>query len=193
MHTAKTGGSTLREIISSGAASVGIPSNQQFIPCHNGLDCSTFNLPHKNYSIIAGHFTWRELERVGLQDFDCVVSVRRPLDRVVSCLSYFTPRAVMESVHTMNRQAFRRLITEQTSCNNGMLAMLMPSLVGMDSIQESMVNNNLNTTTAQTILQAALDNMRNHLRHVERLNVFDAIIFDAALKQMRQQHLTDAE
>ena len=122
--------------------------------------------------------------------------------------------------------------------------MLMPSLVGMDSIQESMVNNNLNTTTAQTILQAALDNMRkcvivdlfddmhhsglptstailarsfpwmqpplelpklrqrrlayykfqsSHLRHVERLNVFDAIIFDAALKQMRQQHLTDAE
>ena len=91
---------------SVGAAATGIPSSQQFIPCYDGLDCSTFSLPHGNYSVIAGHFTWRELERVHLQDFACVVTVRQPRDRVISCLSYFYPRAIMESVHTMSRYVY---------------------------------------------------------------------------------------
>ena len=87
----------------AGAAADGISDNEQFIPCHNGLDCSTATLPHKNYSIIAGHFTWRELQRVGLIDFDCIVSVRRPVERVMSCLSFFYPRKVMETMHGMSR------------------------------------------------------------------------------------------
>ncbi|CAL5224025.1 g6645 [Coccomyxa viridis] len=160
MHTAKTGGSTLREIIGAGAAASGIPISQQFIPCYNGLDCSTFGLPHRNYSIIAGHFTWRELQRVGLHDFSCVVSVRQPVDRVVSCLSYNTPRDVMESVHALNRSAFQRLMTKETSCNNGLLSMLMPSMAGMDNIEDSINSNNLNATISQTIVQAAIDNMK---------------------------------
>ena len=97
LHLIKTAGSC------TGATASGIPDNQQFIPCHAGLDCSTSTLPHKNFSIIAGHFTWRELQRVDLQNFDCIVSVRRPADRVMSCLSFFYPRKVMESVQNMSR------------------------------------------------------------------------------------------
>ena len=97
LHLIETAGSC------TGATASGVPDNQQFIPCNAGLDCSTSTLPHKNFSIIAGHFTWRELQRINLQNFDCIVSVRRPADRVMSCLSFFYPRKIMESVQNMSR------------------------------------------------------------------------------------------
>ncbi len=50
-----------------------MPQEQIYIPCHNGLDCRTTTIPAEPLSVIAGHFTWAELERGGIDQSDCMV------------------------------------------------------------------------------------------------------------------------
>lgn len=51
-----------------------MPQEQIYIPCHDALSCYTFTIPTKPLSVIAGHFTWAELERAGMEQLDCMVN-----------------------------------------------------------------------------------------------------------------------
>ena len=53
-----------------------MPQEQIYIPCFDGLACPTDTIPAKPLSVIAGHFTWMELERAGVAEVDCMVIFR---------------------------------------------------------------------------------------------------------------------
>ena len=61
------------------------------------------------------------------------------------------------------RHAFQRFLTQETSCNNGMVAMFMPSRVGTGISPDSINSNGFNATLAQTVTQAAINNMKKCL------------------------------
>jgi hypothetical protein len=104
-HLRKTGGSTFRSQLFESAKAHNISS---FIPCHDGLHCSTYGPPEKAghpFAILAGHFyfpsvsKWLGLNppdnarprvrRVSdLKKFNCFAILRNPVDRVRSSWNF---------------------------------------------------------------------------------------------------------
>ena len=113
-----------------GAHSIGIPADQMYIPCSNGLDCWTFHINKTagNFSIIAGHFGVTELEEAGILEYDCLFNILEPVDRATSCLFFFYNELFQDAGH-WNREMFRRKATEEAVgtavCHNDAARMLV--------------------------------------------------------------------
>ena len=105
-----------------------------YIPCSTGLDCWTFHINRTagNYSVIAGHFGVTELEEAGITECDCLFNIRDPVDRAMSCLSFFY-NELFQDAGRWSEETFRRKATEEAVgtavCHNDAARMLVS---GMD-------------------------------------------------------------
>ena len=91
--------------------------------------------------------------------------MRDPIDRAASCLFYFY-RDAMKDVSEMTEEDFRKMLLEDTLCNNAAAGLLVSSLPGTNS---RMVNKaSLNASLSTTLAASALSNLErcvivNHL------------------------------
>ena len=100
----------------AGANLSGIPSREVFIPCHNGVDCWTFRIerPAGTLSVLAGHFGVTELDTAGITDYQCVMSMRDPVDRTISCLQFFY-KELFQDVDRWSVQTLRKRLIEEAN------------------------------------------------------------------------------
>jgi hypothetical protein len=90
-HQRKTAGSSARAAFREAAARLNLSS---FIPCYDGVSCSTFKIPEKPFAVYAGHFPFSFQNHtfglgsdlvIGNRPFNCATIVRRPTSRLLSC------------------------------------------------------------------------------------------------------------
>lgn len=141
---------------SAGAAAAGVLKEQMFIPCQNSLDCTSYTLPQSGLSVIAGHFSWQELQHAGIHEFDCLVSMRNPVDRAASCLLFFYGD-LMADVGQMSAEEFRYIVTEKSLCNNVAAAMLLSDVPGISA--RTVNRAALNASLGAEITVAAVRNL----------------------------------
>eukprot|EP00439_Symbiodinium_sp_Y106_P084631 s744_g26.t1 len=89
MHQAKSGGTSLRELLYNASMRKGW---KPYIQCYGAVGCQDFQAPKTKAAVYAGHFCWDEfaqnLHRRGVNEFSCVTNFRKPFYRILSCYSY---------------------------------------------------------------------------------------------------------
>lgn len=96
-HFRKAGGTTIRQSLADAAKHYNITS---FIPCYNGVKCATYFIPDKTtkWALAGGHIYFADvLNKLGFtskrevrseQRFNCLLSIRPTVERVISCWNY---------------------------------------------------------------------------------------------------------
>lgn len=89
MHQAKSGGTSLRELLYNASMRKGW---KPYIQCYGAVGCQDFQAPKTKAAVYAGHFCWDEfaqnLHHRGVNEFSCVTNFRKPFYRILSCYSY---------------------------------------------------------------------------------------------------------
>lgn len=137
-HCRKAGGSTWRGILAKAAKALALPS---WIACEGGIPCRSYNIPVRGkYSIYGGHLYFADVLNVQgfsgdanrakkakeTAPFDCIVSLRPTVSRVVSCWNFrfrggvlhdfaWASNMTSEQWGTMLPNAYSR---EREGCNN---------------------------------------------------------------------------
>lgn len=106
-HIRKAGGTTIRQSLFDAGQHYGFPT---FIPCHNGVRCDNYFIPvNEKWALAGGHLYYTDIVN-GLgftpngvvhseQPFNCLVSIRPTVSRVVSCWNHrFSNRMGVEFV-----------------------------------------------------------------------------------------------
>ena len=111
----------------AGAQRLNISAEQTYVPCHDRA-CEILNITQPNYSVIAGHFGFRELEEAGIKDFDCLFNIREPVDRSISCLMHFYYERFRDSSRWSAEVFKQKVMTEavkEAACYNDAVRMLI--------------------------------------------------------------------
>ena len=142
----------------AGALTSRVPEEETFIVCYSPPDCNTVMLPleSSHLSVIAGHIPVTELQRAGLKHASCMVSVRDPVDRAISCLHYFFPKE-MEGVEHMSDSEFYRIATERTLCNNAAAYMLASGTAAISEREANTIHRNASASKA--VAASAIKNL----------------------------------
>ena len=99
------------------------------------------------HKIIAGHIPVTELQRAGLKHASCMVGVRAPVDRAISCLHYnFSTE--MEGVQHMSDSKFYRTATENTQSNYAAAYMLASGTAAISEMEANTIHQNASASKA---------------------------------------------
>lgn len=141
----------------------GIPYSQLYIPC-SALKCETFQIDNQaknlSLSVIAGHFGVTELEQAGIAEYDCLFSLREPIDRAISCLKFFYGD-LFKDVKRWSSDLFRQRATEsavsRALCHNDAARMLtnFPGLNDQAFLKASEDEN-----TSKILIETAISTLR---------------------------------